>query len=93
MRIARASLRDGKRVDSRGFKIRAHLGVGRDESGSPGHEGGPALDAGHSRAPVKVSSSGPKEVSPRREETGRDTMAGQRADSEYGRAEAPVQQE
>ena len=50
MRVARAFLRDGKRVDSQGFKIRAHLGDGPDESGSPGHGGGPALDAGHSRA-------------------------------------------
>ena len=88
MRGARASLRDGKRVDSQGFKIRAYLGDGPDESGGPGHGGGPALDAGYSRATVKVSSSGPKEVSLRREETGRDTTAGQRADSESGRAEA-----
>ena len=93
MRVARASLRDGKRVDSQGFKFWAYLGDGPDESGSPGHGGGPALDAGHSRATVKVSSSGPKEVSLRREETERDTTAGQRADSESGRAEAPVQRE
>ena len=71
MRVACASLRDGKRVDSQGSKIRAHLGDGPDESGLPGHGGGPALDAGRSRITVKVSSSGPEEVGLRREETGR----------------------
>ena len=93
MRVARASLRDRKRVDSQDFKFRALLGDGPDESGLPGYVGGPALDAGRSRVTVKVSSSGPEEVGLRREETGRDTMAGQWADSEYGRDEAPVQQE
>ena len=93
MRVARALLRDGKRVDSQGFKIRAHLGDGPDESGLPGHVGGPALDAGRSRVTAKVSSFGPEEVGLRREETGRDTMTGQWADSESGRDEAPVQQE
>ena len=93
MRVACASLRDGKRVDSQGFKIWAHLGDGPDESRLLGYGGGPALDAGRSRVTVKVSSSGPEEVELRREETGRDTMAGQWADSESRRDEAPVQQE
>ena len=41
MRVARASLRDGKRVDSQGFKFRAYLGDGQDESGFPGTGAGP----------------------------------------------------
>ena len=41
MRVARASLRDGKLVDSQGFKFRAYLGDGQDESGFPGTGAGP----------------------------------------------------
>ena len=48
MRAARASLRDRKQVDNQGFKFRARVGVGPDESGLPGYVGGPALDAGRS---------------------------------------------
>ena len=93
MRVARASLRDHKRVDNQGFKFRARVGVGPDESGMPGYVGGPALDVGHSCVTVKVSSSVPEEVGLRQEETRRDTMAGQWADSESGWDGAPVQQE
>ena len=48
MRVARASLRDNKRVDHQGFKIRARVGDGLDESGLLGYVGAPALDAGRS---------------------------------------------
>ena len=39
MRVARASLLDHKRVDNQGFKFRARVGVGPDESGLPGYVG------------------------------------------------------
>ena len=62
MRVARASLRDGKRVDSQGFKFRAYLGDGQDESGFPGTGAGPHWTRGTRTPQSRFQATGQKEV-------------------------------